>query len=65
MNERISATFSLLLDAILYVFNVTKSDYGIYQCQAENLLGIDRSEIILTGLSKSYLKLYLYLILFC
>lgn len=48
-----SSTSSLLFDAILYVTNVTKSDHGIYQCKVENKLGIDVTEILLTGLSKS------------
>ena len=44
---------NLLFDAILYVANVTKSDHGIYECRADNLLGIDTHKINLTGLSKS------------
>ncbi|CAF1409739.1 unnamed protein product [Adineta steineri] len=53
-NDRIlSSSFSpnLTFEAILYVANVTKTDYGIYQCKAENKLGIDVSDIILTGLT--------------
>ncbi|CAF1488244.1 unnamed protein product [Rotaria sordida] len=48
-----SSTFSsnLLFEAILYVYNVTKSDYGIYQCKIENKLGIDMIQIILTGIT--------------
>ncbi len=58
-----SPSFSpnILYDAILYVANVTKSDYGIYQCKAENKFGTDMTEIILTGLSKLF---YLFLFLF-
>ncbi|CAF3009640.1 unnamed protein product [Rotaria sp. Silwood2] len=54
LNEQIpSSSFSstLLFEAILYVYNVTKSDYGIYQCKVENKLGIDMIQIILTGLT--------------
>ncbi|CAF4177480.1 unnamed protein product, partial [Rotaria sp. Silwood2] len=54
LNEQIpSSSFSsnLLFEAILYVYNVTKSDYGIYQCKVENKLGIDMTQIILTGLT--------------
>ncbi|CAF1262149.1 unnamed protein product [Adineta steineri] len=53
-NDRIlSSSFSpnLTFEAILYIANVTKTDYGIYQCKAENKLGIDVSDIILTGLT--------------
>jgi hypothetical protein len=52
LNDRTSSSSNLLFDAILYVSNITKSDYGIYQCKAENPLGMDLIEIILTGLSK-------------
>ncbi|CAF4427363.1 unnamed protein product, partial [Rotaria sp. Silwood2] len=55
LNERIisPSSFSpkLLFDAVLYISNVTKSDYGIYQCRVENTLGIDTTEITLTGLT--------------
>ncbi|CAF3700945.1 unnamed protein product [Rotaria socialis] len=55
LNERIisPSSFSpnLLFDAVLYVANVTKSDYGIYQCKAENTLGSDVTEITLSGLT--------------
>ncbi|CAF1114272.1 unnamed protein product [Rotaria sordida] len=55
LNERIisPSSFSpkLLFDGVLYVYNVTKPDYGIYQCKAENTLGIDIIEITLTGLT--------------
>ncbi|UJR14891.1 hypothetical protein I4U23_001875 [Adineta vaga] len=52
--ERIlNSSFStnLTFEAILSIANVTKSDYGIYQCKVENKLGIDITEIILTGLT--------------
>ena len=39
-------------ETTLYIMNITKSDYGVYQCKVENKLGVDVSEIILTGLSK-------------
>jgi hypothetical protein len=55
VNERVpaSSTFSgqQLYVAILYVNNVTKSDYGIYQCKVENSLGTDITDVALTGLS--------------
>jgi hypothetical protein len=65
LNERTtsSPSFSpnLLFDAVLYVQNVTKSDYGIYQCKVENTLGTDTTEITLTGLSKLlFLKIFFY-----
>jgi len=56
LNERITSPSSfapkLLFDAVLYVANVTKSDYGAYQCKVENTLGTDTTEITLSGLSK-------------
>ncbi|CAF1569206.1 unnamed protein product, partial [Adineta ricciae] len=38
-------------ETTLYITNITKSDYGVYQCKMENKLGVDVSEIILTGLT--------------
>lgn len=61
LNERIisPSSFSpnLLFDAVLYIANVTKSDYGIYQCKSENTLGTDLTEITLSGLSNCLLVL--------
>lgn len=55
LNERTtsSSTFSpdLLFDAVLYIGNISKSDYGTYQCKAENTLGMDMNEIVLSGLT--------------
>ncbi|CAF1528193.1 unnamed protein product [Rotaria sp. Silwood1] len=54
VNEQIpSSLFSsnLLFEVILYIYNVTKSDYGIYQCKIENKLGIDMIQILLTGIT--------------
>ncbi|CAM4919915.1 unnamed protein product [Rotaria socialis] len=50
-NPSTSFSSNLLFDVIFYVTNVTKSDYGIYQCRVENKLGIDMIEILLTGLT--------------
>jgi hypothetical protein len=56
LNQRITSPSSfspnLLFDAVLYIANVTKSDYGIYQCKVENSLNSDINEITLSGLSK-------------
>jgi hypothetical protein len=59
LNERSSSSSNLLFDAVLYVSNITKSDYGVYQCKVENTLGIDTVDILLTGISKFLLILYL------
>ena len=48
--------FDRFYEAILHIINVTKSDHGLYQCQAENPLGFDRNDIILTGLSKFFFR---------
>jgi hypothetical protein len=57
LNERPSSSSNLLFDAVLHVSNITKSDYGIYQCKIENALGIDTIEFALTGLSKLFIDL--------
>ena len=55
LNQQTNASFSsdYLVDVTLSVMNITRSDYGVYDCQAENALGIATMEILLTGLSKS------------
>lgn len=63
-NGSINFSSELFFDAVLRIFNVTKSDYGLYRCKIENSLGFDQNDITLSGLSKLIVRSMIFSHLF-
>ena len=63
-SKYISSSMSLnetIMESTLFIINVESSDVGTYTCEAENIIGTDRSSAVLTVNSECLLK-YPYIV---
>ena len=53
-----------VIETILTIYNATQEDFGVYTCTMENLLGSDKTDILLIDKGKYFKHIIIILLMY-